>query len=367
MRIAFADCVRSMKAEAGCGVPYATFSGRKTHESWCYDDDSYDKLQELVFARLKRLSEFTFQGPIQAIEDGLCDPVRLFVKPEPHKREKIRNKRFRLIASISIVDQLVARMLFRLQNERELELHMRIPSKPGLGFTKDSQVLSFVENLACLASTTPESLIEDWAEYVVPTDCSGFDWSVQAWMLEDELEVRNRLTQGITPQLRKMRKEWLNCLLQSVFCLSNGLLIAQTEPGIQKSGSFNTSSSNSRVRYMASLYAGAPWCVTMGDDALEGVGTDLARYEALGLKCERADDFDFCSHLFRAPSKVVPKNISKMVFGLLCGVSPVHESSLAKFTWWQAYDSIMEEMRHLDSALLREIQEALGTFHDDQE
>lgn len=360
MKIAFADCVRSMKADAGCGVPFAGYNNQATHGDWCYDDKSYNDLQSLVFARLQRLRTVKFQTPVQAVKDGLCDPVRLFVKPEPHKREKIANKRFRLIASISIADQLVARMLFRLQNEKELELHMRIPSKPGLGFSKDEQVLSFVESIALQASTTPEQLIASWDQHVIPTDCSGFDWSVQAWMLEDELEVRNRLTQGLTPELREMRAGWLRCLSQSVFCLSNGLLLAQTEPGIQKSGSFNTSSSNSRVRYMASLYAGAPWCVTMGDDALEGIGSDLSVYSGLGLKCERAEEFDFCSHIFKAPSKVLPKNIAKMVFNLLCGVSPAHESIRDRSIWWQAFGSITEEMRHLPRASLIEIYEALG-------
>ncbi|WCH76245.1 P1-P2 fusion protein [Ageratum virus 2] len=360
MRIAFADCVRSMKADAGCGVPFAGYNNQTTHGDWCFDDESYHNLESLVFARLHRLRTINFSDPVQAVRDGLCDPVRLFVKPEPHKREKIANKRYRLIASISIADQLVARMLFRLQNERELELHMQIPSKPGLGFSKDEQVLSFVEQVASLASTTPEQLVASWPSYIIPTDCSGFDWSVQAWMLEDELEVRNRLTLNLSPELRRMRAGWLRCLSQSVFCLSSGVLLAQTEPGIQKSGSFNTSSTNSRVRFMASLYAGAPWCVTMGDDALEGVGSDLSVYEGLGLKCERADEFDFCSHIFQAPHKVIPKNISKMIFNLLCGVSPAHQSLKDRSTWWQAFGSIDEEMRHLPEASRREIYEALG-------
>lgn len=297
---------------------------------------------------------------MEAVQAGLCDPIRLFVKPEPHKREKINQKRFRLIASVSLADQIVARMLFSDQNQAELDRHMEIPSKPGLGFSSDDQVLKFVESVACLAHTTPEDLVSDWSEHLIPTDCSGFDWSVPMWLLEDDLAVRNALTNNAPDSLVRMRRAWLQCLGQSVFCLSNGLLVAQDAPGIQKSGSFNTSSTNSRMRYMAALYAGADWAVTMGDDALESVGADLSQYALLGLKCERADEFDFCSHIFKAPSVVIPKNIHKMIFGLLCGVSPESNLLRDRIQWLQAFQSISEEMRHIPADLWGEICVALG-------
>lgn len=353
-----------MTAKAGCGIPYASFLGRVSHFDWCDNDEKFEQLWELVHKRLMRLLHGSFETPLQAVKSGLCDPVRVFVKPEPHKREKIEQGRFRLIASISIVDQLVARMLFRTQNEEELSKYPLIPSKPGLGFSQDTQVLGFTMNLADLAGTTPENFISKWDEFCVPTDCSGFDWSVPEWLLQDDLAVRNALTIDLNENLKKMRSTWLSCFCSSVFCLSDGLLLAQTEPGIQKSGSFNTSSTNSRIRYMASLYAGASWCVTMGDDALESRDTDLSVYSQLGLKCERAEELDFCSHLFRSPSQVIPKNVAKMVFGLLCGVSPTHENQNARLQWLQAYSSIMEEMRHMPIEEKRKVQEALGMIGD---
>ncbi|UYC36386.1 RdRp P1/P2 fusion protein [Black pepper virus E] len=359
--LSFIDAVRGMKPDAGSGVPYAAFHGRKTHEDWCFDVESFYSMFEHVWARLLRLSRVNeFPGPVQAVQAGLCDPIRIFVKPEPHKREKIEQKRFRLIASVSIADQLVARMLFGPNNARELEVHMDIPSKPGLGFSQDSQVLPFTESVASLAGTTPEDLVNNWSRYVIPTDCSGFDWSVPMWLLEDEMAVRNALTRGASETLVRMRDAWLKCLGNSVFCLSNGLLLAQETPGIQKSGSFLTSSSNSRMRYMASLFAGAPWAVTMGDDALEGVGADLSQYALLGFKCERAEELDFCSHLFKAPSVVIPKNIHKMIFGLLSGVSPQHREPFARLQWQQAFQSISEEMRHMPQEFWLEFLNALG-------
>nr|QHG11370.1 RNA-dependent RNA polymerase [Rabbit luteovirus] len=360
MKFEFWECVRSLKDASGCGVPYATYQNRRSHGDWIFDRPSFENLWELVQTRLQRLLHLSFISPVQAVQEGLVDPIRLFVKPEPHKREKIRNRRFRLIASVSLVDQLVARMLFREQNEEELRQHMAIPSKPGLGFSQDYQVEAFTTSVADMVGIPPEELIENWSRYLVPTDCSGFDWSVPMWLLEDELAVRNALTINIPPALRKMRETWLKCLGQSVFCLSNGLLLAQTSPGIQKSGSFNTSSSNSRMRYMLALYAGAKWAVTMGDDALESVDADLSRYARLGIKCERAEEFDFCSHLFRAPSVVIPKNLEKMVFGLLSGCSPESPIVNDRFRWTCAYQSILEEMRHMPDEFVEMLEEQLG-------
>lgn len=360
MRFEFFECIRSLKAQAGCGVPYAAHNGRRSHGDWCFDLQSAEDLWELVSTRLFRLLHREFETPVQAVQEGLVDPIRLFVKPEPHKLEKIRNRRFRLIASVSIVDQLVARMLFRDQNEIELLMHNTIPSKPGQGFSQDEQVLNFTESVATLAGCPSNELVENWSKYLIPTDCSGFDWSVPMWLLEDELAVRNALTLECPQGLRKMRETWLSCLGESVFCLSNGLLLAQTSPGIQKSGSFNTSSTNSRMRYMLALYAGAEWAVTMGDDALESVSADLTQYARLGIKCERAEEFDFCSHLFRAPSVVIPKNLDKMVFGLLCGVSPESGISDDRQRWLMAFQSILEEMRHLPQSYVDNLIEQLG-------
>nr|DBA08159.1 TPA_asm: RNA-dependent RNA polymerase [Bird's-foot trefoil enamovirus 1] len=360
MRSEFMDCVRKLKSQAGSGVPYASFKSRKTNGNWVYSHASCDELWETVRARLLRLLDRDFLDPVQAIQEGLVDPIRLFVKSEPHKMEKIRNKRYRLIASVSIVDQMVARMLFREQNEEELLQHMAIPSKPGLGFSHDEQVLSFTRSVAKLANCTPEDLVDNWSMHLTPTDCSGFDWSVPMWLLEDDLAVRNELTLELPQSLRKMRETWLKCLGQSVFCLSNGLLLAQTSPGIQKSGSFNTSSTNSRMRYMLALYAGASWAVTMGDDALEDVSSDLTQYARLGIKCERAEEFDFCSHLFRAPHAVVPKNLEKMVYGLLSGFSPESKNLADRLAWLDALQSILEEMRHMPREYVDMLIEQLG-------
>lgn len=43
----------------------------------------------------------------------LVDPVRFFVKNEPHSVDKVLNRRFRLISSFSVVDSIVQRLATR--------------------------------------------------------------------------------------------------------------------------------------------------------------------------------------------------------------------------------------------------------------
>ncbi|AYI50293.1 RNA-dependent RNA polymerase, partial [Plantago enamovirus] len=252
----FLGCVSSLQMDSGPGVPYSSFMNWRSNLEWLDSSDKVDAMWELVLSRLRRMLNYEFSTPESAVLDGVTDPVRVFVKGEPHKLSKLAEGRYRLIASVSLVDQLVARMLFQSQNKTELSMYQTIPSQPGLGLSQDYQIAEFTSRLAKI-SGAPDAgaLIRDWKEFCVPTDCSGFDWSVPLWLLEDDMEVRNLLTKALHPELRALRDMWLKCLTNSLFCLSDGTLLAQTTPGIQKSGSYNTSSSNSRMRVLMSKHA----------------------------------------------------------------------------------------------------------------
>lgn len=363
-RLAFAyflECVAALNMDAGSGIPYAFVHGRTINSQWFESREQVEDVWILVWARLQRMLEYKWSSPEQAVLDGVTDPVRLFVKGEPHKLSKIQEGRFRLIASVSLVDQLVARMLFQDQNKMELRHFREIPSQPGMGLSSDDQVADFTARLCERAGAPdPGELIANWEKWVVPTDCSGFDWSVPFWLLEDDLEVRNLLTVGITPELKSLRSVWLTCLGNSLLSLSDGCLLAQTTPGIQKSGSYNTSSSNSRIRVMMSKHAGASWCMAMGDDAIESPDTDMGVYKSLGFKCEVAEKFDFCSHIIQSPSVAIPCNVGKMLIGLLCGISPESPLVQDRITWMISCSSVLQELRHLPLSDLCEIYSALN-------
>lgn len=231
------------------------------------------------------------------MKQGYCDPVRLFVKQEPHTRKKLDEGRYRLISSVSLIDQLVERMIFGPQNQLEIQMWRSIPSKPGMGLSISEQAQSIWKDLECRHTQNP----------ACEADISGFDWSVQSWELWADLHMRIQLG-NFGDRLRMAATSRFYCFMNSVFQLSNGNLISQGKPGLMKSGSYCTSSTNSRIRCLMARIIEAPWCIAMGDDSVEGYVPDARRrYERLGHTCKdyipcevhpdgKLKKVNFCSH-----------------------------------------------------------------------
>jgi hypothetical protein len=93
------------------------------------------------------------------------------------------------------------------------------------------------------------------------------------------------------------------------------------------SGSYVTSSDNSRTRVRAALIVGAEWVIAMGDDSVEDHGKEVdpeilkQDYARLGFKITDVTPpengtFEFCSHLF-TETCAIPLNFAKGVFRFL--------------------------------------------------
>lgn len=346
-----------MELKAGSGVPYALFTQHGTHADWLEDEASYNFILGLVVGRLKKmlaLSEELPESPSDLVCAGLVDPVRLFIKQEPHKLEKIQTGRFRLISSVSLVDQLIARLLFTEENLAQKRVFLEIPSQPGLGLSSDLDAYILMSRLAIKSGVELDEFIVNHHQYAQSTDMSNFDWSVDDWMLQWDMDIRDSLcATEMTAPFLKLRRVWLHCLTRSLFMLSDGTLVEQTSPGIQKSGSFNTSSSNSMIRWMLSFIAGSPWSITLGDDCVEGKPTNLEVYESLGFKVKPSQNLDFCSHVFTWEDGQVicrAENEGKMLFKILSSNDWTTDSNR------MAISSVLYELRHSRSfELYREL------------
>jgi len=276
---------------------------------------NYELIIDATVQRLRLLAQCNpEEDPASLVELGLCDPVRFFVKKEPHSAEKVAQRRLRLIASVSLVDQLVERTLFTLQNKAEIADYINTPSMPGLGLTDDAQ-LQQIWNLVSLLSGGD---LSNAAE----ADVSGFDWSVQAWELRLDGRMRIALMGAKTDSLvARLINNRIKCVVNATFATSTGQLFKLAIPGIQLSGSFNTSATNSRVRWFLARLAGASWAIAMGDDCVEEFTPGaVAVYERMGHKlkmytrCENS--FSFCSHIF-TKDVAHPENGDKTLFRFL--------------------------------------------------
>lgn len=199
------------------------------------------------------------------IKDGDSDPIRLFVKPEPHKLKKLEDGRYRLISSVSVLDQIIDHMLFADANDALIANWLEVPSKIGW-----SPV---------------------WGGWrVIPSgwmalDKSSWDWTVQLWLVELVLELRYELCENAT-------EEWLRLAIwryQQLYCnphmiTSGGLVLRQETPGVMKSGCVNTISDNSfmqcllhvRVCLEIDVVPGSLFC--MGDDTLQEIPDKVDAY-----------------------------------------------------------------------------------------
>lgn len=312
-----------IKSDANPGVPLVDFA--KTNGNVI--EDFRGLLIELCCARLRLWRDTPHSyvlglSPQQMIELGLADAVRLFVKNEPHSREKLDQGRFRLISSMSLINQVCERFLYTELNDREVDHWDVCPSAIGIGFTNDMN-------------------FDVWRRlYAVPgkmqNDVSGWDFNVYCWKAMDATEVNIQLKRASEMRANMMRNAtW--AIMDKVFALSDGRLLITNEPGIMTSGSFITGQLNSKMRQLAKVHAAlknfpdlerAPFGMACGDDCIEQLvpGESLeqrvAAYTWLGFRltdvAEVDKSFEFCSHFYLGGSIAPLTTWPRCFYRLIC-------------------------------------------------
>jgi hypothetical protein len=287
--------LKDIKREAGPGVPYS--KAYKTNGDFI--DYATPLLVNAVLDRVELLSstsisELTNHKPEELVAKGFMDPVRLFIKNEPHKAAKVVQGRFRLIMSVSLVDKIIEMLFNRHYNKAQIANWSEIPSKPGMGFTEEAnrKLIDTVRNFG--------------VEKLVSADISGWDWSTPDWLIGLEAEFRAELNTTSSEYFRDFLYKKAFLETNSVYCLSNGMMLKLPFPGVQNSGKYNTSSSNSWMRLAASMFVGSEWGFAMGDDCIETFSEDaIAKYGALGFDVKMYEPigtlesgFEFCSHIY---------------------------------------------------------------------
>lgn len=270
-----------------------------------------------------------------------CDPIYLFVKPEPHKLSKKDRKR--VISSVSILDQIIDHMLFDGFNQAIVDNSLEGSAKVGW---------------------TP--LVGGWKMFPLPgvsIDKKAFDWTVNPWLLECCLKVRANTctTQGeLFDRWLELAKWRYSCLFQQPrFVLPNGEILEQKQPGVMKSGSVLTIVDNcimQLVLHFRTLTEIHPeehwddqvdwfWC--LGDDTRQAEPRNLAKYlDKLGEFCivkEWTRNPEFAGYRFGPGGVMEPLYKGKHAFNLY-HASPKIEEDLAV-----AYSLLYHRSRERDS------------------
>lgn len=244
---AFLRAVERLDWTSSPGVPY------------CYDSPTNGQLFGVVDGRPDegRLEEMWLRVKTR-LQDRTCDPIRLFVKTEPHKRKKIELRRWRLISSVSVVDQIIDHMLFGEMNDLLVNSWFETPLK--IGWTPFKGGYRLVPRGPVLA-----------------IDKSSWDWTVKRWILEEVLQVRLKMAHGSRYEDWANLVVWrYNCLfVRPLFQTSAGVQLRQLVEGVMKSGCVNTITDNSimqlilHARVCVELGIPLGWFWALGDDTLQ--------------------------------------------------------------------------------------------------
>lgn len=243
---------------------------------------------------------------VKAWFDGApAGPLRVFVKREPHTKDKIREGRLRLIMAVPLVEQVVDQLLFGTQNAKEVELFDRIPCAPGWGITYGGW----------------RSVDSTW----FGLDRKAWDYSVPFWLLRLELKLRHNLCLNLTEEWRDATTRRYHELYRfAVFQLSSGARYKQSSPGIVKSGAVNTISTNTHCQLLLHAYAGYLSgldlngdFLAMGDDTCQDVISD-SYIEELNkiVRVKEPVQGEFCSMKFFKGGRVEPLNLGKHLLNL---------------------------------------------------
>lgn len=224
----------------------------------------------------------------QRLDGAGAHPIRVFVKYEPHKITKIQEGRLRLISSLSIVDQVIDHMLFDAQNDIEIKVWNRIPSKAGWAPSEGGW----------------SYLYQSLDGPHVSIDKSAWDWGMPAWVVECDLKVRQQLCLNMNERWQALaRKRYVELFHTCELMLSNGMVFSQVYPGLQKSGTVNTIATNSRCQLLLHYVAEKrmnqrlPEPIAIGDDTTQQCfeeASDLVPYmqilDTLGCKTKEVED-----------------------------------------------------------------------------
>lgn len=292
----FVRVVSELDWNSSPGYPYLL---KQPNNRVFFDVDKFGNPSEIALQRVWEMVKYH-------IHERVADPIRVFIKPEPITKKKISNDKFRIISSVSVIDQIIDHMLFSDFNKNLVAQCHRTPIKTGW---------------------TP--ILGGWKEVprenIVSTDKSSWDWTVPMWLIQSEFEVRKRLCKNMNEDWERLALwRYIELYVRPIFITSGGIKLRQLHPGVMKSGCVNTITSNSimqmilHYRVAEQLNLPYPWLWAMGDDVIQDDQPDeyfdeLSKYCIL-KECSR--HIEFAGYRYKG-RRVEPLYFQKHAFMLL--------------------------------------------------
>lgn len=222
--------------------------------------------------------------------------LRVFIKQEPHKLEKVRDKRWRLIMAAPLCVQIAWHMLFSKMNDLEIKRAYDIPSQQGAVFVGGGW----------------KRYLGSWKDrgLTYGLDKRAWDWTMPYWIIQLERKFRCRMGRGsrIGEWDEKSALLYRRMFEDPYLVLSDGTRLKQVIPGIMKSGCVNTISANSHGQVIGHIavciYANIdilPLPCCCGDDTNQHIKHTyhLDVYKRFGIQVKSVSEtLEFMGHDF---------------------------------------------------------------------
>lgn len=285
-----------------------------------FDPNRVSMLKSLVLNRLYAVLNAKPADLVDPHEAGVCDPIKLFIKPEPHKDEKVKTGRLRLISSVSLIDSCVDRFLFLRTTYKVLSVvyEYKTPVMIGWtplkgGYTQIYRGWEKVKKFVCI-------------------DKSAWDWSLPYWLIEAMMEVLISISDDAPVWWIQAVETRFHLLFKNPqFAFSDFGKVRQGVSGIMKSGCYLTILLNSigqlMLHVLACLHLNQSEAIhefmpkVLGDDSVQPEFPFVDEYvdylTELGFVCkvEKLDHIDFAGFVYK-DNKFYPAYPSKHLFKL---------------------------------------------------
>jgi hypothetical protein len=282
-------------------------------------------------------------SPAELVANGFRDVVSPFIKDEPHPPRKVATESWRIVQCVSMIDQLVERVLY---SRPVLAIKRSYPTSSavvGIGFTDDDTELFHAEARAALG---PD---------LVPTDIKGWDRALGSRYVTESGESIIRSADRPCAAWENAVRNHVYGLINPVFIVEHKghhiLLIRPVEGGML-SGSYMTTTFNTLSRLDVSSTAGALKAKAAGDDALEVFPEEFdykAAYESIGFEIRESANaqegtFEFCSHEYTDPTVSRPDapRRSKLTSWLKVTLRYFLNAKVSS----EQYHAVLHELRH---------------------
>jgi len=297
-----------LKRTSTSGYPIKLNKGMSTIGA-LLDDEELSTM--LVMATCERLLKLLFctpeeqeaiaRDPYRAVLEGFSDPISTFPKDEPHKKSKVLEKRWRVICSLGVVDQLVERALFDPFAAAQKAIFPECPSAMGLGTSPElTQLLG--DRFTAVDNST--------AGHPVCGDIKQWDGSMSVQLLHASVcHVHNPLMKpnGSVARYHAAMETWVLLRTNPLYVVGDSLYV-KNRVGQMPSGTMGTTPFNCIARRVAAKVVKSENEINLGDDCIEwntlSVTELVAAYWQIGYTLRDAQQvvpgngFEFCSHQY---------------------------------------------------------------------